>query len=162
MCCPLNEGLAFHSLPDNAVCVCLLQNGALAWSDDADGGRGREISRDFAKVCNVLSFRWKQPCGGLSSHTPRDSDTCRHLGWHPERDGMFHCVFSWGPACSCMNWTAILKGKNFWMTSSSSCRREVRVVTAMSLLTHLPCPRVTEIIGNQIEGSREVLSKRWI
>jgi len=25
----------------------------LAWSDDADGGRGREISRDFAKVCNV-------------------------------------------------------------------------------------------------------------
>lgn len=33
----------------------LKQNGALAWSDDADGGRGREISRDFAKVCNVLS-----------------------------------------------------------------------------------------------------------
>ncbi|CAO2634862.1 AT-rich interactive domain-containing protein 3B [Lemmus lemmus] len=28
----------------------LKQNGALAWSDDADGGRGREISRDFAKL----------------------------------------------------------------------------------------------------------------
>uniref|UniRef100_A0A2I3TMA2 AT-rich interactive domain-containing protein 3 n=1 Tax=Pan troglodytes TaxID=9598 RepID=A0A2I3TMA2_PANTR len=27
----------------------LKQNGGLAWSDDADGGRGREISRDFAK-----------------------------------------------------------------------------------------------------------------
>ncbi|XP_071078023.1 AT-rich interactive domain-containing protein 3B isoform X2 [Desmodus rotundus] len=26
------------------------QNGGLAWSDDADGGRGREISRDFAKL----------------------------------------------------------------------------------------------------------------
>ncbi|KAL0601590.1 Protein GVQW1 [Plecturocebus cupreus] len=25
-------------------------NGGLAWSDDADGGRGREISRDFAKM----------------------------------------------------------------------------------------------------------------
>ncbi|KAF6128848.1 AT-rich interaction domain 3B [Phyllostomus discolor] len=31
----------------------LKQNGGLAWSDDADGGRGREISRDFAKVCNI-------------------------------------------------------------------------------------------------------------
>ncbi|XP_064336772.1 AT-rich interactive domain-containing protein 3B isoform X1 [Camelus dromedarius] len=28
----------------------LKQNGGLAWSDDADGGRGREISRDFAKL----------------------------------------------------------------------------------------------------------------
>uniref|UniRef100_A0A8C5LAN4 AT-rich interactive domain-containing protein 3 n=1 Tax=Jaculus jaculus TaxID=51337 RepID=A0A8C5LAN4_JACJA len=28
----------------------LKQNGALAWTDDADGGRGREISRDFAKL----------------------------------------------------------------------------------------------------------------
>ncbi|KAH0514269.1 AT-rich interactive domain-containing protein 3B [Microtus ochrogaster] len=28
----------------------LKQNGALAWSDDTDGGRGREISRDFAKL----------------------------------------------------------------------------------------------------------------
>ncbi|XP_059123962.1 AT-rich interactive domain-containing protein 3B [Peromyscus eremicus] len=28
----------------------LKQNGALAWSDDADGARGREISRDFAKL----------------------------------------------------------------------------------------------------------------
>nr|XP_048279507.1 AT-rich interactive domain-containing protein 3B [Myodes glareolus] len=28
----------------------LKQNGALTWSDDADGGRGREISRDFAKL----------------------------------------------------------------------------------------------------------------
>uniref|UniRef100_A0A2K5CTV6 AT-rich interactive domain-containing protein 3 n=1 Tax=Aotus nancymaae TaxID=37293 RepID=A0A2K5CTV6_AOTNA len=28
----------------------LKQNGSLAWSDDADGGRGREISRDFAKL----------------------------------------------------------------------------------------------------------------
>ncbi|XP_006888362.1 PREDICTED: AT-rich interactive domain-containing protein 3B [Elephantulus edwardii] len=26
------------------------QNGALTWSDDADGSRGREISRDFAKL----------------------------------------------------------------------------------------------------------------
>lgn len=54
-----SEGLAFH-LHDptpslSMLCFCLLQNGALAWSDDADGGRGREISRDFAKVCNVLS-----------------------------------------------------------------------------------------------------------
>nr|XP_035973645.1 AT-rich interactive domain-containing protein 3B isoform X1 [Halichoerus grypus]XP_035973646.1 AT-rich interactive domain-containing protein 3B isoform X1 [Halichoerus grypus] len=31
--------------------VCLDgKNGGLAWSDDADGGRGREISRDFAKL----------------------------------------------------------------------------------------------------------------
>ncbi|XP_072665743.1 AT-rich interactive domain-containing protein 3B isoform X3 [Canis lupus baileyi] len=28
----------------------LKQNGGLTWSDDADGGRGREISRDFAKL----------------------------------------------------------------------------------------------------------------
>ncbi|XP_062945951.1 AT-rich interactive domain-containing protein 3B isoform X2 [Cynocephalus volans] len=28
----------------------LKQNGGLAWSDDPDGGRGREISRDFAKL----------------------------------------------------------------------------------------------------------------
>ncbi|XP_048225444.1 AT-rich interactive domain-containing protein 3B [Perognathus longimembris pacificus] len=28
----------------------LKQNGGLAWSEDADGGRGREISRDFAKL----------------------------------------------------------------------------------------------------------------
>ncbi|XP_070354231.1 AT-rich interactive domain-containing protein 3B isoform X4 [Equus asinus] len=28
----------------------LKQNGGLAWSDDADGSRGREISRDFAKL----------------------------------------------------------------------------------------------------------------
>uniref|UniRef100_F7FE78 AT-rich interactive domain-containing protein 3 n=1 Tax=Ornithorhynchus anatinus TaxID=9258 RepID=F7FE78_ORNAN len=28
----------------------LRQNGGLTWSDDADGGRGREISRDFAKL----------------------------------------------------------------------------------------------------------------
>ncbi|XP_045704637.1 AT-rich interactive domain-containing protein 3B [Phyllostomus hastatus] len=28
----------------------LKQNGGLVWSDDADGGRGREISRDFAKL----------------------------------------------------------------------------------------------------------------
>lgn len=35
------------------MCFVPLQNGGLAWSDDADGGRGREISRDFAKVCNV-------------------------------------------------------------------------------------------------------------
>ncbi|XP_075391854.1 AT-rich interactive domain-containing protein 3B [Tenrec ecaudatus] len=28
----------------------LKQNGAMAWSDDGDGGRGREISRDFAKL----------------------------------------------------------------------------------------------------------------
>nr|XP_023439877.1 AT-rich interactive domain-containing protein 3B isoform X3 [Dasypus novemcinctus] len=28
----------------------LKQNGGLAWSDDVDGGRGREISRDFAKL----------------------------------------------------------------------------------------------------------------
>ncbi|XP_034850192.1 AT-rich interactive domain-containing protein 3B isoform X1 [Mirounga leonina] len=31
--------------------VCLDgKNGGLAWNDDADGGRGREISRDFAKL----------------------------------------------------------------------------------------------------------------
>ncbi|XP_053449000.1 AT-rich interactive domain-containing protein 3B isoform X5 [Nycticebus coucang] len=28
----------------------LKQNGGLTWSDDTDGGRGREISRDFAKL----------------------------------------------------------------------------------------------------------------
>ncbi|KAM5292910.1 AT-rich interactive domain-containing protein 3B isoform 1-T1 [Ctenodactylus gundi] len=28
----------------------LKQNGGLTWSEDADGGRGREISRDFAKL----------------------------------------------------------------------------------------------------------------
>lgn len=26
------------------------QNGSLSWSEEADGGRGREVSRDFAKV----------------------------------------------------------------------------------------------------------------
>ncbi|KAJ8790283.1 hypothetical protein J1605_021360 [Eschrichtius robustus] len=30
-------------------------NGGLAWSDDADGGRGREISRDFAKLYELDS-----------------------------------------------------------------------------------------------------------
>ncbi|XP_026979401.1 AT-rich interactive domain-containing protein 3B isoform X1 [Sagmatias obliquidens] len=33
----------------------LKQNGGLAWSDDADGGRGREISRDFAKLYELDS-----------------------------------------------------------------------------------------------------------
>ncbi|KAM7230729.1 hypothetical protein CapIbe_018219 [Capra ibex] len=33
----------------------LFQNGGLAWSDDADGGRGREISRDFAKLYELDS-----------------------------------------------------------------------------------------------------------
>ncbi|XP_056654770.1 AT-rich interactive domain-containing protein 3B isoform X3 [Monodelphis domestica] len=33
----------------------LKQNGGLTWSDDADGGRGREISRDFAKLYELDS-----------------------------------------------------------------------------------------------------------
>ncbi|XP_019523517.1 PREDICTED: AT-rich interactive domain-containing protein 3B isoform X1 [Hipposideros armiger] len=33
----------------------LKQNGGVAWSDDADGGRGREISRDFAKLYELDS-----------------------------------------------------------------------------------------------------------
>ncbi|XP_037689319.1 AT-rich interactive domain-containing protein 3B [Choloepus didactylus] len=33
----------------------LKQNGGLAWSDDVDGGRGREISRDFAKLYELDS-----------------------------------------------------------------------------------------------------------
>ncbi|XP_066134298.1 AT-rich interactive domain-containing protein 3B isoform X1 [Saccopteryx bilineata] len=33
----------------------LKQNGGLPWTDDADGGRGREISRDFAKLYELDS-----------------------------------------------------------------------------------------------------------
>ncbi|XP_066198827.1 AT-rich interactive domain-containing protein 3B isoform X2 [Saccopteryx leptura] len=33
----------------------LKQNGGLSWTDDADGGRGREISRDFAKLYELDS-----------------------------------------------------------------------------------------------------------
>ena len=53
--CTLKDCLA-PSLPAYCLltsCFVPLENGGLAWSDDADGGRGREISRDFAKVCNV-------------------------------------------------------------------------------------------------------------
>ncbi|XP_041274709.1 AT-rich interactive domain-containing protein 3B [Onychostruthus taczanowskii] len=33
----------------------LKQNGGVSWSDDSDGGRGREISRDFAKLYELDS-----------------------------------------------------------------------------------------------------------
>lgn len=32
------------------------QNGSVAWSDEGDGCRGREISRDFAKVSMIMGI----------------------------------------------------------------------------------------------------------
>lgn len=73
----------------------LKQNGALTWSDDADGGRGREISRDFAKVCNIfvikieavlqwaVSFPYTQRCEWQMSHICSYSDVCRSSGVTP-------------------------------------------------------------------------------
>lgn len=100
----LSEG---SHTPLNVV-FCPLQNGALAWSDDADGGRGREISRDFAKVCNVfvikieavlqwaVSFPIHTVVSGRWVTSVVTQMSVVALGWHLQWDGMFHCGFFLG------------------------------------------------------------------
>lgn len=98
--------------PSQRVLCSLFQNGGLAWSDDADGGRGREISRDFAKVCGHCILG-----DGEESGSGRGVPGVRAS----RRGGLTHPL----PSCSCMNWTVTLRGGSSWTTSSSSCRRGV-------------------------------------
>lgn len=48
---------------------------AVTWSDDADGGRGREISRDFASACECLLRNiWAVSKGVIVPASPRNED----------------------------------------------------------------------------------------
>ncbi|KAJ6664196.1 hypothetical protein lerEdw1_008413 [Lerista edwardsae] len=82
-------------------CWDSFQNGSLSWNEEADGGRGREVSRDFAKV--VLEQMSVVAKFFLVGPTLFKS-TC----FIPH---------------SCMNWMVTLNGRNSWMTSSFLCRR---------------------------------------